>query len=344
MKIFGKKLPKGNMLLYISFTAISLCFLLMVSTIRAERKNDMSQRTLYSRHYESFSVVDSEDEHQWEEVIPELSSRNNNFTIYVPMQDEKIILRGLYVKGKVTMPPMLRGEYFDASTSWTDEPKIVLGKDFEKDAYMQNDKMYYKYNDTEFHVIGVMGTEENSKINNMCIMDFKSAVGINGINTSYVLDTKKASTLYDVANDINSLFQWPTAVLIRLTGSDDTSFTARFLSPDTIMDTLYVMILISFALSTVIVTFIWLSLRKQLFFAWNLCGYKKSSVRLEISKRFYLTAGISFITGMILISVISKTSSVIDVIFTDVIQAFLMTVGLGTVILIVCYVIDKRHL
>ncbi len=342
MKIFGKKFPKGNMLLYISFTAISLCFLLMVSTLRAERKNDMSQRTLYSRHYESFSIVDSDDEHLWEEVMPELGSRNNNFAIYVPMKDEKIILRGIYVKGKVATPPMIRGEYFDASTSWTDEPKIVLGKDLEKDTYVKNGNMYYKYSSIEFLVIGVMGTEEDSKLNNMCILDFKSAVGINGINTAYVLDTKRASKLYDVANDIYNLFPMSASVMIRLTGGDDVSFTARFLSPDTIMDTLYVMILISFALSTVIVTFIWLSLRKQLFFAWKLCGYKKSSIRIEISKRFYLTTGISFITGMILISVISKASSVIDVIFMDVVQAFSMTVGLGTVILFVCYVTGKR--
>lgn len=343
MNLFLKKIPKGNILLYISFTAISMCFLLVVSTIRAERKNDMSQRTLYTRHYESFSIVDSDDELQWEKVMPELEDGNDNFAIYVPIKDESIILRGIYVKGEVITPPMISGKYFDVSTSWTDEPKIVLGKEHEKDAVIRNGELYYRYEGTDFLVIGVMGTKEDSKLNNMCFIDFKSAVKISGINTSYVLDTKNKSYLYDVANDIYIFFSSPASALINTMEREDRPYIEELFSADNIMDTLYVMILMSFALSTVIVTFIWLAQRKQLFFAWKLCGYKESMVCLEISKRFYLVALISFISGLLLVYAISENSSVIDVIPYDVIKGFVMTVGLGTVILFGCYMINRRY-
>ena len=44
MKIAGKKIPKGTVLLFLSFTAISLCLLLIVSATRAERMNSMRDR------------------------------------------------------------------------------------------------------------------------------------------------------------------------------------------------------------------------------------------------------------------------------------------------------------
>lgn len=36
MRVAGKKIPKGTILLFLSFTAISLCLLLIVSAARAE--------------------------------------------------------------------------------------------------------------------------------------------------------------------------------------------------------------------------------------------------------------------------------------------------------------------
>ncbi len=56
MKIAGKKIPRGNVLLFFSFTAISLCLLLIVSAIRAEKVNRLNKYTMYSGHQKGFSV------------------------------------------------------------------------------------------------------------------------------------------------------------------------------------------------------------------------------------------------------------------------------------------------
>lgn len=333
-----KKLPKGNLLLYISFTAISLCFLLVVSTMRAEKYNDMSKRQFYTRHSESFAIVDSDNENQWDEVIPELEKRYNDFAVYVPLTSNEFPVKGIYVKGKVISPPMLSGNFFDSSTSWTDEPKMVLGKDNEKDTFLQNEKMYYRYDGTDYQVIGIMGTKTESKLNSMCFVDFKSAVKTMGINTSYVLDTKRKSYLYDVAGSISFLFRSPASAMINtMEYGTPPSFAEEMFSSDNIMDTLYIMILVSFSLSTVIVTFIWLSQRNQLFFACKLFGYRERMMLWEISKRFYPVTGISFLIGLILVCIISANVSVINILPEDIISALLLTIGLGTIILSGCY-------
>lgn len=342
MKIAGKKIPKGTILLFLSFTAISLCLLLIVSATRAERTNSMSKNGMYSGHQKNFSICNAEQEGQWEDVIPALEAKYNNFAIYVPIQNPEIVIRGVCVSGKVETPPMVEGKYFDFATSWTDTPKAVLGKQYREYAVERDGKMYYDYQGVEFEVIGVMGTKEDSRLNYMMMMDFKSAVRLAGINTGYVLDTKKESDLLKVGQDLDSLFLLPADVVILLDTGDKVSPIARLLSSNAIMDTMYVMILISFSLSTILVTFIWLRFRRQIFYAWQLCGYEGRMQCMEICKRFYLAAGAGFAAGFLLMAVMSMVMGDMQMAVLDILQALGMTVGLGTVILFFCYLLDRR--
>ena len=296
MKIAGKRVPKGNILLFLSFTAISLCLLLIVSAIRAEHSNSLSQKGMYSGHQKGFSVHNAEDETSWTKVIPELADGHDNFAIYVPVEDSEIVMRGICIQGEVEMPPMCEGNFFDFSTSWTEQPTLVVGKQYQEGVIRRNGKMYYQYGDVEFEVIGIMGTEEESRINQMMLMDFRSSIRITGINTEYVLDTRKESDLTELGQDLYDQFHSPAEVFIILEEGDRSSAIASLFSGETIMSTLYVMILISFSLSTILVTFIWLRFRRQLFFVYNLCGYEGRMERMEISKRFYLAAGTGFVT------------------------------------------------
>lgn len=74
-----------------------------------------------------------------------------------------------------------------------------------------------------------MGTEAESRLNYMVMIDFNFAVRMEGINVNYVLDAE------DVTKNI-------------------------------MMNTMYVMALISFSLATVLVTLIWLRARRMLFY------------------------------------------------------------------------------
>lgn len=341
MKIAGKKIPRGNVLLFFSFTAISLCLLLIVSAVRAEKVNRLNKYTMYSGHQRGFSVSGGDGVEQWEPVISELASQNEHFTLYVPIEDPGMIVKGICTRGDDREVPMIWGEYFDFPTSWTDTPRAVLGSEYEKDIVERDGKKYFRFNETDFEVLGIMGTQDQSRINQMLLVDFKSAVRITGVETNYVLDGKK-SDLLDIGQQIYDNMPFPSNVIITLEESDSDPFVERFLAPDVILDTMYAMILISFSLSTVLVTLIWLRFRRQLFFAWKLCGYERRSERIEISRRFYLIAGAGFGTGLVLMSVIVRAVSEIHLVFRDIFGALAITVGLGTLILFFCYFLDRR--
>ncbi len=341
MKVAGKKIPRGNVLLFFSFTAISLCLLLIVSAVRAEKVNRLNKYTMYSGHQKGFSVSGGDGAEQWEPVISELASQNEHFILYVPMEDPGMIVKGICTRGDDREVPMIWGEYFDFSTSWTDTPKAVIGSQYQKDIVERDGKKYYRFNETDFEVIGIMGTEEKSRINQMLLIDFKSAVHITGVETNYVLDGEK-SDLLDIGQKIQDNIPFPSTVVITLEESDTVSIMEHFLAPDVILDTMYAMILISFSLSTVLVTLIWLRFRRQLFFAWKLCGYEKLSERLEISKRFYMITGAGLGTGLVMMSGIVVAVPEIHLVFRDILGAVGITAGLGTLILFICYFLDRR--
>ncbi len=344
MKIAGRKIPKGTFFLFLSFMMVSLCLLLIVSATRTERINNLSQNLLYTRHERNFYVKDAKEEGLWEKVMPKLAEGHDDFAIYLPLQDPEVIMRGVFVKGRVQEPPMVEGEFFDLGTSWSDTPGIVLGRDCQEGIAERDGKKYYSYRGTEFEVLGIMGTDGESRLNHMAFLDFKSAVRMMGINTDYALDAKKESILVGVAQDMVSLFRpyRPASAMIYEGNAEQISVIARFLSSDVIMDTMYVMILVSFSLSTILVTFIWLRFRRPLFFAWQLCGYGERMKGMETAKRYYQAAGVGFAVGLFLMALCSLLMEEIQMKAMDILQAFGMTVGLGTAILLFCYLMERK--
>lgn len=333
MKIAGKRIPKGNVLLFISFAAVSLCFLIIVSVARTEWENALIKNDMYTGHEAGFYIHGAESEKQWEETISKLASAHDNFSLNVSVPTQEMLVRGICIKGEVNTPPMLLGEYFDYLTSWTDKPKAVLGKEFQKDVFAKDGKNYYLLEDMEFEVIGIMGTVRDSRLNHMVIIDFKTAIHRAGINTQYCLDTNTEDTVRDVGQDVEKFFSEPGSVVIGFGKDSDVPLLSKLLSSGAIMDTMYVLILISFSLSTVLVSFIWLRFRKQLLFSWSLCGYERKSEWREIFKRYYLASGAGVLSGFMMMPVLSVKITDIHMRAMDFILALGMTLGLGTVIL-----------
>lgn len=195
----------------------------------------------------------------------------------------------------------------------------------------------------ELEVIGVMGTEMESRLNYMILVDFKSGIKMTGINTDYMLDAEKPSEITEIGRDLNSYFTSP-ANFTMIFDEMKTSFSlSDFFSGDRIMQTMFVMILISFFLSTVFVSLIWYRYRNQLRFAWMLCGYQRRHMLLETAKRFYRTALAGFMAGVLLMFLVHLVMDVINMNTYDVIWAFGMTVGLGTVILLACCFFGRKY-
>lgn len=128
-----------------------------------------------------------------------------------------------------------------------------------------------------------------------------------------------------------------------LAGAQDVereSFVERFLSADNIMNAMYIMLIISFALTTIVVTSIWGRSRHQLMYAWHLCGMEMRFQFLEILKRYFCVAVTGFVSAALILIIITAVNSDISVKLQDVAMAFVMTMGFGGVMITTDYIIN----
>lgn len=338
MKVLGRKIPKGTLLLFASFAAISVCLLLVMSASRIGRIDALSRNGLYSNHQRSFGISNAEGEVGWEDIISVLDGKYRDFAIFLPVSDPEVMMKGVCVHGKVESPPMLWGRYFDYQTSWTKRPTAVLGKDYRKDVLWREGKRYYTHQGVEYEVIGIMGVEEESRLDQMVAIDFRSAINRMGMNASYVLDAKKEADILSIGRDIQQMLATSANFGMYLGEQEAGSLLDGIFSSDMIMDTIYMMTLVSFFLSTILVTWIWLRFRQQLFDAWELCGYGNHLKWIEIARRFALSAAAGFAAGVMLVFLVSWAMPDLTMETMDVFKAFGVTVGLGAVILLFCTV------
>ncbi len=120
----------------------------------------------------------------------ELESKNEHFTLYVPMEDPGMIVKGICTRG-MTERYRCSGEYFDFYTSWTDTPRAVLAVSMKRILWNGMEKSISDLMRRILKYFGIMGTQDKSRINQMLLIDFKSAVRITGVETNYVLDGEK---------------------------------------------------------------------------------------------------------------------------------------------------------
>ena len=344
MKIFGKKIPKGSTLLFASFTAVSVCLLLIISAIRIEKVNNMSSNTLYTDNRHSFTLLNA-GEDAWNDVVSSLMENGDNFAVYYTIPDKDIVIRGILVKGMVQNPPMIRGTFFDETYSWGDIPCVVIGKELEKDTYETSEGVFYDYQGVSYNVLGVMGTEMDSRINHMMFLDFQSALNIAGVNGEYFFDADDYDTVKSASGIMSRNFKYPADFFMFFSeNKQNDSIILRLFSSKNIMNTMYIMTFISFSLCTILVTFIWLKHRRQQFFVWNIMGYRKKWKMIEMAKQYYKVAIAGYFMGIGIMQLILSVMNEFTYTWGDVIETFLVTIGFGTVVMFGCFFMKERYL
>lgn len=139
--------------------------------------------------------------------------------------------------------------------------------------------------------------------------------------------------------NINNIFEFSTGSEITTEGAK-ISFFEKFLSADNIMNAMYIMIIISFILSTLVVTAVWREERHQLMHALKLCGIDNRFQCYEIIKRYVSIIGIGFVSATIVSVILTITDNIIEVKFIDVAWALLTTMITSFVILMISYFFD----
>ena len=80
-----------------------------------------------------------------------------------------------YGKGSFTAPPMLSGHFFSDSDFESNVATVVVGKNWQNKLYRPKDQAYLKWNDKYVSVIGIMGDNYNSELDNQVFISLSTA-------------------------------------------------------------------------------------------------------------------------------------------------------------------------
>ena len=83
-------------------------------------------------------------------------------------------LRGLFYKGKITTPPLVRGRFFTEEECLSRDNLAVIGSDFLESAFYKNGKEYVKFKEKEYEVIGVTGISNVSSLDHLIMVNMGS--------------------------------------------------------------------------------------------------------------------------------------------------------------------------
>lgn len=328
MKVFGKKIPKGTLMLFISFAAITFCCVIMIGALRTNAENDYFIRRLYSDNTRRFQIIDSGDNIFWQSFLTQ--NTETNFILYCLIKDGETDTRSVYYKGNPDLPPMQSGRFFSEEDCLSENRTVVLGKNHKGNTQTVNGVLYFLYNGRGYEVIGIMGTERPSRINDIVLLNFSSGIDIETTSAAYAVDGPEPAVLERFVQKVSSSFKYPAYVSV--SGAYHPTGIGLFFGRQ-MSTTFYILILVSFLLSTVIVAFQWIGYRRRAMSIKRMLGYTNMQIAKDTVKSYVKIALYGFATGFLFVLLFSWNSPM-QVLWLDFLIGFGITVIMGLFVLI----------
>ena len=167
----------------------------------------------------------------------------------------------------------------------------------------------------------------------MIFVDFQSGVTMAGVNTDYVLDGTSSEHLDAVAEELSKSIGVYADIFIQTEADSEDTSIYRLFSTEKITDWLYLLILASFFLSTVVVTSTWLKKQAQAISVQMLCGYSQPQIAFVTGKSYLFTSIAGFVISVIAMITLQTVQNVVTVTLQDITLSFHLTIGLGLLVL-----------
>lgn len=292
MKIAGKRIPKGTLLLASGMLAVSVCSLLMTAALRANRMNELQSRDFYSEKARKFTVMECEDTAFWPEFLDGIEG---DLALYHQVWDEAIDIRAVYPKGDIAEPDLVSGRFFSEEDAFGEIPAAVVGRDFEPSLIEKDGQRYFPYKGTSYLVLGVMGSAWKSRIDQMVYLDFASGLELAGSDGEYVADAGKTETLEYFLGALRTEMAVRGKLAVAI---DDDEFGMQMMySGEGFGTALYALVFLSLFLSVVVITAQWMVYRKKAAGIRQMLGASQMEAAFAVVKSFLAVTAAAWVPG-----------------------------------------------
>jgi len=245
---------------------------------------------------ESYGMISVESTAKAEQIYSVINKQEGRFAVYSDENlDNGITVRAIYFNKRYVNFPLKSGRFFTADDFKTEDFTAVIGKNLEKDTYTEKGKTYITLNGIPFRVIGVIGYEEQTLIDNYIFINgnVKDEVFESDL---YTIDILKAEDSFAFISNIVDNLNSKGFEAQLLTGTD--SFSENVL-PRVLYSRWFIAVFIGDILCLILLSIEWLGSQKKKFCIMRLLGASNIRIFAKIALRYLGIIIASFIVGYI---------------------------------------------
>lgn len=201
--------------------------------------------------------------------------------------------RGIFYSGKIEIPPLLSGRFFTPEESRGNERKALIGARFRKDLYQEDGKQYIEILGEPFEVIGILGSAQPTRLDNMKWIPLETAVELTGISGRYAADGISETAVENNTKLLRTVMEedWT----MRKTGGQNSLQGLHKWGDLDIIEKIYLSIVCVFVLNMILAGNYWMRRKNQKVQVEKLLGLSAVSVICSIYSDFLAVAGTSFL-------------------------------------------------
>lgn len=275
--------------LAVVFIAISFCAVGVSFSIQKYQLLEKISQNFYSKNAIFFAVRGADLEHY--RLFIEAMREDDVF--YKSVQGN---VRGIRAGAKPNSFPLIQGRFYTTDDWQTDTKRALIGQSLIEHTIESEGKTEYRFGDQIFEVIGVLGIDIPSRLDQMILLNLDAILPLTGMDGQWALDGSKlvdetyrrievAATLHGF--EIQRLDQ-------PLEG------TRRFFRNENLYIPLYIGVFFCLVGCAATVTYAWIESRRNLIAIQKLCGYSSSEVFVDSCKPYIAAIAVGYSTGFLL--------------------------------------------
>jgi hypothetical protein len=247
----------------------------------------------------SAAVLKIENYDTASDLTPALSAVKGNNAIYFDDTKEDGTLRYMYFNKNYTNLPMKEGRFFKASDFTEDNAVCVVGKDRTDETYKKGDDTYCNPDGREYRVIGVLGYESATVLDDYIFINMLSA-GLNGTGI-FTFDFFDVSEPDGYAEDIIDYYSG-NGIKAEIC-SQAASFSESVM-PQVISARWFICLLAACFLCLLLISVRWVEHQKRELAIHRLVGASKKNIAVLIVCKYLAVFALSFVVGFVYCNII----------------------------------------
>jgi len=277
---------KYSLEIIIIFFIVGITTILVVYSENQYILNEKISNDYYSNKSLRF-IVESDDDLTINEVFGNISSVD---ILYNEINNDIVA-----VYGKDISFPLLNGRNIRTDDYNSRKRVAILGANIESTNII-NEVEYFNFNGIEYEVIGRIGLNKESKLDNK--------IYINILETDIV---QEGTWILDGDNTEDYFNSISLREGIEISKIDTEKIDVKKLFNNTnLITTIYIFIWIVLIITIVLITYFWIFNKKNNIYIFKLCGLKKSNIFIELFYEYLVMVGIGYSIGIIPTALIFK--------------------------------------